>query len=40
MTPQDIATNIMSSMASGTVGASTNFTYSAYGRMDDSNSWD
>lgn len=43
MTPQDIATDITAVNTTGTINASTNFTYtcSNYGqRMDDSNTWD
>lgn len=40
MTPQDIATDITAVNTTGTINASTNFTYSNFNRMDDSNTWD
>lgn len=39
MTPQDIATDITAVNTTGTINASTNFTYTGE-RMDDSNTWD
>ena len=39
MTPQGIATDITAVNTTGTINASTNFTYSN-DRMDDSNTWD
>lgn len=40
MTPQDIATDITAVNTTGTINASTNFTYTGPNRMDDANTWD